>query len=216
MAAADGATPGESKPDKISPRRMVTILGALAVGMLVAGALCWLIMPEPSPRPGAAAVFPPGMAHVQPWQGIVIHHVPGLVANESGLPESRRPPNSTDRGIAYHFLIGNGTGGLGDGEIQATKHWLHQLSATGAEQRGFLSGGVNVALIGDFGAQQPTTAQINSLVELVYTLQGKLRISTNRVVLHNEIEATACPGEKFPQALFLRHLCERNRNIATD
>ena len=214
-AGADGAGPNDRKPDKINLRRMAKVLGILVLSMSVA-VLCELVMPKPADsraRSPAVAMYAPNMAALRPWAYVVIHQLPSYDATLAAGAADRSPAGpaaASERG-GYHFVIGNGTAGLNDGQVEATRLWVGQQAAGSPGVRAKSADGIHIALVGDFTKADPTAAQMDALVKLVAALQGRFRIPTEHVLLHWELEAVNCPGPRFSASQFLRRLCDFSR-----
>jgi hypothetical protein len=220
---ADGAGSSDKKPEKMNLGRMAKVLGILFLSMSVV-VLCELVMPKPAEshaRSPAAAMYAPNMAALRPWGYVVIHQLPSYdatVAAGGGERSPTSPAASSDgrsggaveRG-GYHFVIGSGTGGLGDGQAQATPLWVRQQSAGSPGARARAPDAIQIALVGDFTRVEPTAAQMDALVKLVAALQGRFRIPAEHVLLHRELEAVNCPGPRFSASQFLRRLCDFSR-----
>ncbi|MCA9053166.1 MAG: N-acetylmuramoyl-L-alanine amidase [Planctomycetaceae bacterium] len=139
------------------------------------------------------------------WKYIVLHHS----ATDSGSVESidaahrqRRDSNGQPwRGIGYHFVIGNGNG-MADGEVAATFRWHQQTDGAHAGVAQFNQLGIGICLIGNFEEAAPTPAQVASAARLINALQAEYRIEDDRLLAHRDLKPTACPGERFPLAMF--------------
>lgn len=135
------------------------------------------------------------------WKFIVLHHT----ATESGSVESldKSHQKRVDaagnpwRGIAYHFLIGNGDG-MADGEIRPTFRWLEQTSGAHAGLSLYNEYGIGICLVGNFEKNGPTSAQFQAVSELVSQLKAEFGFTTDQVLRHGDLKATACPGRHFP------------------
>ncbi len=59
-------------------------------------------------------------------------------------------------------------------------------------------------MIGNFEDRAPTAKQIDAARDLVRRLAQRYAIGRERIVRHQDIQATACPGREFPweQVLF--------------
>lgn len=115
-------------------------------------------------------------------------------------------------GIGYHFVVGNGhgsgghlTGGhgasgqsMGDGEVQPTFRWQKQLAGAHAGRREQNERGIGICLIGDFEQAAPTDKQLASLAALLKTLSTRYSIPPAKVLRHQDVHATLCPGRLFP------------------
>jgi hypothetical protein len=155
---------------------------------------------------------------IQPasWVNVVVH--------DSGLhfedheDIDRRHRNQGLSGNGYHYVIGNGTGRLGDGAIVATSRWAEQRP--GAHVAANLRGGteslakaddlnrtsIGICLIGDGDERAFTPAQITALESLVRQLQTQFGIDDAHVLLHRDVSDVDAPGRYFPSAEFDRFL----------
>ena len=138
--------------------------------------------------------------------GIIIHH--SVLIPQGDLPEAERTLDRFHyaRGyevscfgkiyhIAYHYLI------LPDGKVISGR----PERCEGAHARGYNSY-IGIALVGDFSSHgkshtvapaRPTTAQLASLIQLCCYLRQKYSIPLQRIMPHNAVSRTECPGEGF-------------------
>lgn len=152
--------------------------------------------------------FEPAVA-ARDWKSIVLHHS----ATEGGSVESidavhRRQKDAAGNpwlGIGYHFVVGNGHG-MGDGEIRSTFRWQKQLPGAHAGQREQNEHGIGICLIGNFDRRAPTEKQIAAARGLVKTLAERYDIRRGRVLRHQDVAATLCPGRLFPRQQVLADL----------
>ena len=103
-----------------------------------------------------------------------------------------------ENGLAYHFVIGNGTGS-DDGLIEIGNRWMQQLHGGHVKSQRYNEIGIGICLVGNFESNNPTDAQMRSLTELLdYFKRGIPR--NIQVVGHRELdtEHTLCPGVNFP------------------
>lgn len=139
-------------------------------------------------------------APLGPWKLIVLHHsatAGGSVAAIDAEHRSRVDGQGRPwRGIGYHFVIGNGQG-MPDGAVEATFRWQEQLEGAHAGQADYNRHGIGICLIGNFELLAPTAAQLTSLKELLEHLRAELGITTEQIVRHGDLKATACPGKLF-------------------
>jgi len=161
-------------------------------------------VPPPIRRlPGVAGN--PWKPKVKPrkWNSIVIHHTAtsrGSVASIHAAHLKRKDANGRPwRGIGYHFVIGNGNG-MKDGAIEPTFRWRTQLHGAHAGNRKHNEHGIGIALVGNFEKRRPTKAQLAAVKRLVAVLKRSYHITSEDVIGHNDIRATACPGRYFPLA----------------
>jgi hypothetical protein len=211
-SASSGSS--DKKPEKLNFGRMGKVLGILVLSMSAAAGLsmwvfaqCERAAPksaESHVRNPVAAIYAPGLATLRSWSNVVIHQMAAYDATAAA--------GSAEHG-GYHFVIGSGSGGLADGQVEATSLWVRQLGAGSPGARTKAPDGIQIALVGDFAKSDPTAAQMDALVKLTAALQGRFRISTEHVFLHRELEAVNCPGPRFSASLFFRRLCDFSRAI---
>lgn len=136
------------------------------------------------------------------WRYIVVHH--------SGTPNGsarifeyyHRNVRGMENGMAYHFVIGNGTD-TGDGEIEVGNRWLKQLQGGHLRSEEQDEVAIGICLVGDFNTTRPTRKQMAALIELITYLQDRVQNVEHikpRFVVHRDINIrpTACPGKYFP------------------
>jgi hypothetical protein len=135
------------------------------------------------------------------WNSIVLHHsatLEGDVASIDAVHRRQRDPSGKPwLGIGYHFVVGNGNK-MGDGEIQPTFRWHQQLAGAHAGKRDYNEHGIGICLIGNFEQSPPTARQLASVRALIKTLARRHSIARERVVRHQDVNTTACPGRLFP------------------
>lgn len=120
---------------------------------------------------------------------IIIHHTAS-----SDRPASTFHAEHIRRGwagIGYHFLIRrNGVIERGRPEATVGSH---------ASRKNKIS--IGIALTGNFQNVVPSDLQIVALKNLVLHLRDKYDIPHERVMLHRQVGATACPGGNFVQSM---------------
>lgn len=145
----------------------------------------------------------------RPWEFVVIHHS----ATTSGSVESihrehRRRKDGNGKpwlGIGYHFVIGNGNG-MEDGEISSSFRWKEQIHGAHCGSLRHNGRGIGICLIGNFEDSKPTEAQRASVTRLIRMLTDRYNIPRSRVLGHQQVRATECPGRHFP----LREIVEES------
>lgn len=162
-------------------------------------------------QPHASGTVSHAIASVAPhtaprrWRYIVLHHTATAGGTVASI-ESAHLRRGMNRGLAYHFLIGNGRG-LGDGAVEPGVRWRRQLpgahvaSALCEPERGvpYDEVAIGIALVGDLEQRPPTAAQQRALRELVASLQRRFHIDAAHVMGHGEVLGahTACPGRRL-------------------
>jgi N-acetylmuramoyl-L-alanine amidase len=177
---------------------LYALVGVLAVELSVARAE----FSGPEESAGRASNFLPEVT-ARRWTTIVLHHS----ATSGGSVESidavhRQQKDAAGNpwlGIGYHFVVGNGHS-MGDGEIRPTFRWKKQLAGAHAGKREENEHGIGICLIGNFDDNPPTEKQVAAVRTLVKTLAARYAIGRSRVLRHQDVGATLCPGRLFPWA----------------
>jgi len=135
----------------------------------------------------------------QKWMYIVIHHSATKRGN-ARMFERYHKARGMQNGLAYHFVIDNGTCGKGDGQLEIGNRWKKQLPGGHCKQQWVNEVGIGVCLVGDFNKGRPTWRQMRTLASLVNELMKRYGIKSAHVVGHGKIkgEQTQCPGKYFP------------------
>jgi hypothetical protein len=141
------------------------------------------------------------------WKYIVIHHSGVDTGTVRGMDRYHREVRHMEHGLAYHFVIGNGSG-MDDGEIGIGARWTRQLDGghLTSERQNRVS--LGICLVGNFDKHKPTPRQLERLTALVRALMNRCRLSAKAVKTHQQINVvhTRCPGRHFPTTSFLRSL----------
>jgi hypothetical protein len=136
------------------------------------------------------------------WKYIVVHNSGTRQGNARIFDYYHRHVRKMPNGLAYHFVIGNGTS-TGNGQIEIGNRWVKQM-AGGHVHSDYLNYiGLGICLVGDFNRDLPTRAQYEALDELIRYLRqrvGKVDGHYSIVLGHKEINPrpTDCPGNRFP------------------
>lgn len=203
--------------------RSLTVLGGLALSMILVSALLLLLEPSPQALVGAPMTLSipertPSAAErailevcrvAEPgrWDGIVIHHSGQTFGSAVDL--AREHQRYGYGGLGHHFVIGNGDG-EGDGEILVGYRWGRQMDGRHVPGRGQIATWYNehtigVCLIGDGNVRAPSRAQIRQLILLVRTLKRELGLRDDQVYLMSDLaERSQSPGRLFPTEAFRR------------
>ncbi len=140
-------------------------------------------------------------APARAWKSIVLHHSATGTGDVASIDQTHRQQKDSQGrpwlGIGYHFVVGNGRA-MGDGEVQATFRWREQLAGAHAGTREYNEQGIGICLIGNFEEHLPTPKQIDAARDLVRRLAQRHVIPRERILRHQDIQATACPGRQFP------------------
>jgi N-acetyl-anhydromuramyl-L-alanine amidase AmpD len=168
--------------------------GAVVVGVLLM-MLCWSGHAPADPAPARA------------WKYIVIHHSATRTGSAEVFDANHRSRGMVN-GLAYHFVINNGSGRTVDGRIETGARWARQLHGGHCRQDEINEQGIGICLVGDFTRDQPSARQLQALALLVRGLQYQFDISDEDVVGHGDIigEYSECPGQSFPWTRFRQQL----------
>ncbi len=144
------------------------------------------------------------------WQFIVVHNSGTRQGNARVFDYYHRHVRRMQNGLAYHFVIGNGTS-TGNGQIEIGDRWRRQINGGHVHSDYLNNISLGICLVGDFNRDQPTRAQLDSCEELIRYLRercGKTDRGTIPVRPHREMNPprwpTDCPGDDFPYSWFRR------------
>ncbi len=132
------------------------------------------------------------------WHHIILHHSATANGNAAIFDRYHRQ-RGMENGLAYHFLIGNGTDS-GDGEIEIGNRWTRQLQGGHVRSLAYNENSIGICLVGDFERTHPTQKQLAAELELVEFLKRALLGGRPTILVHREVpgEHTLCPGRHFP------------------
>jgi len=144
------------------------------------------------------------------WQFIVVHNSGTRQGNARVFDYYHRHVRRMQNGLAYHFVIGNGTS-TGNGQVEVGDRWRRQINGGHVHSDYLNNISLGICLVGDFNRSQPTRAQLDSCEELIRYLRdrcGKTDRGAIPVRPHREINPprwpTDCPGDDFPYSWFRR------------
>ena len=144
------------------------------------------------------------------WQYIVVHNSGTRQGNAAAFDYYHRHFRRMQNGLAYHFVIGNGTS-TGNGQIEVGDRWRRQINGGHVHSDYLNNIALGICLVGDFNRDQPTRAQLDCCEELIRYLRqrcGKVGDHWPIVKPHRDINpprwATDCPGDVFPYSWFRR------------
>lgn len=144
------------------------------------------------------------------WQMVVVHNSGTRQGNARVFDYYHRHVRHMQNGLAYHFVIGNGTS-TGNGQIEVGDRWRRQINGGHVHSDNLNNIALGICLVGDFNRDQPTRAQLECCEELIRYLRqrcGKIGSRYMIVRPHREVNpprwATDCPGDAFPYSWFRR------------
>ena len=141
--------------------------------------------------------------------GIIIHHT-AVLPSSGQVPSGRDELDSyhSKKGfdvvcfgreyhVAYHYLV------LANGQVQAGRPERCQ----GGHATGY-NAYIGISVAGDFSSKDnptgehgsivPSAEQQQALVQLCRRLLGRYKIPFHRIMRHSDVDATECPGDRFP------------------
>jgi N-acetylmuramoyl-L-alanine amidase len=144
------------------------------------------------------------------WQFIIVHNSGTRQGSARIFDYYHRHVRRMKNGLAYHFVIGNGTS-TGDGQIEVGDRWRRQINGGHVHSDYLNNIALGICLVGDFNRDQPTRRQLEACEELINYLRkrcGKIDAHYAIVRPHREVNppqwATDCPGDAFPYSWFRR------------
>ena len=134
------------------------------------------------------------------WKYIVIHHSGTAIGNTKRFDKYHKEVRHMENGVAYHYVICNGSCGCKDGHIEITRRWEKQLP--GGHCRSEINNqiSIGICIVGNFQKTRPSEKQFWSLVWLIKKLMQEYNIPIRNVRGHKNMqgENTLCPGKYFP------------------
>lgn len=142
------------------------------------------------------------------WKFIIVHNSGTRQGNARAFDYYHRKVRRMRNGLAYHFVIGNGTSS-GNGQIEIGDRWRRQINGGHVHSDYMNNIGLGICLVGDFNRDQPTRAQLDACDELIRYLRERCGKSDGQSLIvrpHREVNpprwATDCPGDAFPYGWF--------------
>lgn len=140
------------------------------------------------------------------WKYIIIHHSATDFGNAAEFDRMHKERGWD--GVGYDFVIGNGTRGTGNGEVEETYRWKQQIRGAHCKAGNMNVEGIGICLVGNFSKSQVGRAQMISLIRLIRKLQKEYGIPKKNVMGHGNVLGanTQCPGNNFPWKVLYRNL----------
>ncbi len=138
------------------------------------------------------------------WRYIVVHNSGTQQGNAAAFEHYHRSVKRMVNGLAYHFVIGNGTSTKA-GAIEIGNRWHRQIQGGHVHSDYLNNIAIGICLVGDFNVQHVSETQKAALTELITYLRhrvGKIQGQPAEVRAHKNINPpqwpTDCPGNLFP------------------
>ena len=141
------------------------------------------------------------------WKKIIIHH--SATPTDDALNMHRvHKARGMKNGLAYHFVISNGSRKAYDGEVYIGSRWKGQLDGGHVKKQSLNKTCIGICLIGNFETRSPTAKQLSALEGLCEYLMKRCQIPKLQVTTHKIIHPghTACPGKLFSLPSLIRRL----------
>jgi LysM repeat protein len=141
------------------------------------------------------------------WKKIIIHHSATPVDDAMNMHRVHKA-RGMKNGLAYHFVISNGSRKAYDGEVYIGTRWKDQLDGGHVKKQSWNKTCIGICLIGNFELKPPSTKQFNSLEGLCKYLMSRCNIAKSNVTTHKLLHPghTACPGKFLSLPSFQRRL----------
>jgi hypothetical protein len=142
------------------------------------------------------------------WRYIVVHNSGTRQGSAKAFEHYHRYVRKMPNGMAYHFVIGNGTSS-GNGSIEIGNRWNRQIQGGHVHSDYLNNIALGICFVGDFNNGRPTKIQLEAAEELIGYLRkrvGKVGGQRAAVRPHKGINPprwpTDCPGDRFPYSWF--------------
>ena len=145
------------------------------------------------------------------WRYIVVHNSGTTQGNAKAFDYYHRHVRKMPNGLAYHFVIGNGTSS-GNGAIEIGPRWSGQINGGHVHSDYLNSIALGICLVGDYNRDKPTKQQLEALDELIRFLRNRVGKTDHKLAIvkpHRDINPpqwpTDCPGNRFPYPWLQSH-----------
>src|ERR1035437_6352493 len=109
-----------------------------------------------------------------------------------GMDRYHHDVRHMENGLAYDFVIGNGSG-MEDGEVAVSKRWTLQLDGGHLASEAQNKIALGICLVGNFDEHQPTRKELDSLRALVQALMARCNLTPSAVKTHQQINIVHPP-----------------------
>lgn len=143
------------------------------------------------------------------WKKIIIHHSATPVDDAVNMHQVHLG-RGMKNGLAYHFVISNGSRKAKDGEIYIGSRWKGQLDGGHVKKLAWNRTSIGICLIGNFEVRPPSSKQLSSLEGLCEYLMKRCGLTVNDVTTHTLFHPkhTVCPGKHFSLGSLRRRLTD--------
>jgi len=143
------------------------------------------------------------------WKRIIVHHSATPIDDAVNMHKVHLA-RGMKNGLAYHFVISNGSRKARDGEIYLSNRWKGQLDGGHVKKQSWNQTSIGICLIGNFEIRPPTSKQLTALEGLCEYLMKRCSIRVNDVTTHTLFHPkhTVCPGKHFSLSGLHRRLLD--------
>lgn len=143
------------------------------------------------------------------WQRIIIHHSATPIDDALNMHKVHLA-RGMKNGLAYHFVISNGSRKAKDGEIYLSNRWKGQLDGGHVKKHSANKTSIGICLIGNFEIRPPSSKQLTALEGLCEYLMKRCNLQANDVTTHTIFHPkhTVCPGKYFSLTGLRRRLMD--------
>jgi len=143
------------------------------------------------------------------WQRIIIHHSATPIDDAVNMHKVHLA-RGMKNGLAYHFVISNGSRKARDGEIYIGSRWSGQQDGGHVKKQAWNRTSIGICLIGNFEVRPPTSKQLSALEGLCEYLMKRCNLQAGGVTTHTLFHPkhTVCPGKHFSLTSLRRRLID--------
>ena len=141
------------------------------------------------------------------WKKIIIHHSATPVDDAMNMHRVHKA-RGMKNGLAYHFVISNGSRKAYDGEVFIGERWKGQLDGGHVKKLSWNQTCIGICLIGNFELKPPSSRQLKVLEGLCEYLMKRCSIPKSQVTTHKILHKghTVCPGKYLSLPSFISRL----------
>src|SRR5262245_45127729 len=156
---------------------------------------CYMFCTGGEPVAAVAPDSPLQAPHNPAFKSVVLHHSATHGGSAAAFERNHRARLG---GLAYHFIIGNGSGAA-DGTVEIGYRWRDQIPGPHTKNQDVNLESIAICLVGDLEAGAPTKKQMVALLNLLEKVCREGQIPADRVRSHREVDVeTLCPGRGLP------------------
>lgn len=169
------------------------LLLSFAIGLTLFTA--YVLSSTEDPAPAEPEVRPARAAKNAAFRSIILHHSATHGGSAAAFERNHRGRLG---GLAYHFIVGNGSG-TADGGVEVGYRWRDQVPGPHTKNGRVNDESIAICLVGDLQAGLPTLRQVRALLDLLEDVCRDYAIPADQIWTHREVDPeTLCPGKGLP------------------